>query len=79
MIDLPEPVVAGMLAFLREFGLWFGTFDFVVTPDGEWVMLECNPFGQYGWLEEALDLPITATLADLLASGRPCDGPPYRP
>jgi hypothetical protein len=31
--------------------------------------LECNPFGQYGWLEDALDLPITSALADLLVSG----------
>jgi hypothetical protein len=58
-----------MLRFLEAFGLSFGAFDFVVTPDGEWVMFECNPFGQYGWLEEALDLPITAALADLLTNG----------
>lgn len=32
-------------------------------------MFECNPAGQYGWLEEALGLPITAALADLLANG----------
>lgn len=31
-------------------------------------MLECNPFGAYGWLEDALDLPITSALADLLAT-----------
>ena len=32
-------------------------------------MFECNPFGAYGWLEEALDLPITSALAGLLAEG----------
>jgi hypothetical protein len=31
--------------------------------------LECNPFGAYGWLEDALDLPITSALADLLMNG----------
>lgn len=31
--------------------------------------LECNPFGQYGWLEDALSLPITSALADLLMDG----------
>jgi hypothetical protein len=34
-------------------------------------MFECNQFGQYGWLEDALDLPITSALADLLESGTP--------
>lgn len=46
-----------------------GAFDFVVPPDQEWIMLECNPAGAYGWLEQALDLPITSALADLLANG----------
>ncbi len=27
------------------------------------------PFGAYGWLEDALDLPITSALADVLTSG----------
>ncbi len=47
----------------------FGAFDFAVTTGGEWIMFECNPFGQYGWLEDALDLPVTSALADLLESG----------
>lgn len=73
VIEPPEPVTTGMLAFLKTFGLSFGAFDFAVTPDEEWIMFECNPFGAYGWLEDALDLPITAALADLLADGTiPC-------
>lgn len=32
-------------------------------------MLACNPCGAYGWLEQALDLPITSALAGLLANG----------
>jgi hypothetical protein len=70
-IDVPSPVRAGMLAFMRTFALSFGAFDFAVTTDGEWIMFECDPFGQYGWLEDALDLPITSALADLLESGTP--------
>lgn len=69
VVEPPEPVSAGMLAFLRAFGLSFGVFDFTVTPDQEWIMFECNPFGAYGWLEESLDLPISSALADLLANG----------
>jgi len=61
----------GVPRFLDTFGLHFGAFDFAVTPGGEWIMLECNPFGEYGWLEDKLDLPITSALADLLANGAP--------
>ncbi|MBV9314939.1 MAG: ATP-grasp ribosomal peptide maturase [Pseudonocardia sp.] len=68
-VEPPEQIIAGMLAFMRAFGLVFGCFDFAVTPAGEWVMFECNPFGAYGWLEEALGFPISATLAGLLAEG----------
>ena len=69
VIEPPEHVTVGMLAFLRAFGLNFGAFDFAITPGGEWIMFECNPFGQYGWLEDALRLPITSALADLLMDG----------
>ncbi len=69
VVEPPAAVTTGMLRFLRTFGLSFGAFDFAVTPDEEWIMLECNPFGAYGWLEDALDLPITWALADLLANG----------
>lgn len=65
----PEDVRDGMLAFMKEFGLVFGAFDFAVTSAGEWIMFECNPFGQYGWLEDELNLPITSALADVLESG----------
>jgi len=46
----------------------YGAFDFVVTPDGEWIMLECNPAGQWLWLQET-GVPIAATLADVLVEG----------
>ncbi len=58
-----------MRGFMRAFDLSFGAFDFAVTTTGEWIMFECNPFGQYGWLEEELGLPITSALADLLETG----------
>ncbi|MBV9013121.1 MAG: hypothetical protein JO272_13930 [Pseudonocardiales bacterium] len=42
IIEPPESVTTGMLAFLRVFGLSFGAFDFAITPSGDWVMFECN-------------------------------------
>jgi hypothetical protein len=33
--------------------------------------LECNPNGQWAWLEPAAGLPITTAIADLLEKGAP--------
>jgi ATP-grasp ribosomal peptide maturase len=68
-VDPPAGVVDGVRRYCAEFGLVYGAFDFVVRPDGGWVFLECNAGGQYGWIEDAVSAPITATLADVLARG----------
>lgn len=68
-IDLPACVVAGVLAYCAEFSLVYGAFDFVIRPDGDWIFLECNPGGQYGWIEDAINAPITETIADVLCEG----------
>ncbi|GHE37244.1 ATP-grasp ribosomal peptide maturase [Streptosporangium violaceochromogenes] len=66
VIEPPSGLVDGCLAYLGEFGLRFGAFDFVLTEDDAPVFLECNPNGQWGWLEDATGLPIAAAIADLL-------------
>lgn len=68
-INPPAEVVAGVLEYCIEFGLLYGAFDFVIRPDGGWVFLECNATGQYGWIEDAVNAPITDAIADLLAQG----------
>jgi glutathione synthase/RimK-type ligase-like ATP-grasp enzyme len=67
---LSREVEEKILAFMRAFGLFYGAFDFIVTPDGRHIFLEINPSGQYMWLECATDLGITAALADALME--PC-------
>jgi ATP-grasp ribosomal peptide maturase len=66
-IEPPARVAAGILAYCTELGLTYSAFDFVVRPVGMWVFLECNPGGQYGWIEDATDAPITEAIADLLS------------
>jgi hypothetical protein len=67
-IDIAEPVISQMRAFMDRAALSYAAFDFAVTPDGEPVFLECNPGGQWLWLEKATGLPISEALADLLAA-----------
>lgn len=69
-VDLPLDIEAKIHAFMKAFGLVYGAFDFIVTPEGRHVFLEVNPAGQYMWIESKLGLPITAALADALCD--PC-------
>lgn len=66
IIDVPEEVRSGVMAYMCSAGLAFGAFDFVVTPSHEWIVLECNPEGQWGWIEEKAGLPISDAIARLL-------------
>ena len=70
-IPLPADVEHGIRAVMRELGLVYGAFDFVITSEAEWIFLEVNPGGQFGFLEDRTDAPLTATLADLLAQETP--------
>ncbi|MBG0853819.1 ATP-grasp ribosomal peptide maturase [Streptomyces spinoverrucosus] len=66
-IATPPPGVAEALhAYLSHFGLVFGAFDFAVDRQGRWWFLECNPSGQWYWLEPETGLPMLAAMADLL-------------
>lgn len=53
-------------AYLAAMGLRFGAFDFIEDKDGAITFLECNPNGQYMWIEQLLDLPISEAIADQL-------------
>ncbi len=64
--ELPEEIAAKCLAFLKHMRLNFGCFDLIVTPSGEYVFLECNPNGQWLWVELATGLPIAEAIADFL-------------
>ena len=69
-LDVPERIEARVRALMEELGLVYGALDFVITPEGDWVFLECNPGGQFGWLEAHTGAPISAALVELLAHGR---------
>ncbi|NEA35136.1 ATP-grasp ribosomal peptide maturase [Streptomyces sp. SID13031] len=69
VVEPPAGIVDSMQAYMKRFDLVFGCFDFAVPRNGGPVFLECNPNGQWGWLEEATGLPMTAAVADLLQKG----------
>jgi glutathione synthase/RimK-type ligase-like ATP-grasp enzyme len=66
--QLPASVEEKVMALMRRLGLLFGCIDILLTPDGDFVFLEVNPAGQWGWIENRADLKITDALVDLLIS-----------
>ncbi|MFJ8746837.1 hypothetical protein ACIRL2_46790 [Embleya sp. NPDC127516] len=69
VVMCPRELHVGMRRFLADFGLSYGAFDFAVTADGTWRFLECNPNGQWGWVQHETGLKISSALADLLENG----------
>ena len=60
---LPEAVQAKLLAMLKRLELNYGSFDLICTPDDEFVFLEVNPYGQYGFLSLAGNYYIEKQIA----------------
>lgn len=64
--DLPRDISDKCFQFLIKLGLNFGCFDFIVTPDGDYVFLECNSNGQWLWIENETGMKISEAIADAL-------------
>jgi glutathione synthase/RimK-type ligase-like ATP-grasp enzyme len=65
-IDTPPDIQTRVRHLLAVLGLRFGALDFVVAPDGQWWFLEINANGQWAWIEDETNLPISHALADAL-------------
>lgn len=63
LLELPLPLTEKILAYLNHFGLNFGAFDFIETPDGQMIFLECNPNGQWLWVEMKTGAQISLAIA----------------
>lgn len=68
-ITVPDVVRRSVAAYLADFRLVFGAFDFAVTPDGAWAFLECNPNGQWAWQPAGITDAVAQALADQLQGG----------
>ena len=66
VVTPPPGITEALYAYLQHFGLVFGCFDFAVDQGGAWWFLECNPSGQWAWLEPETGLPMVAAMGDLL-------------
>ena len=67
-VTLSPDLQARLLALQRRLNLTYGAIDMRRTPAGDYYFLEVNPAGQWAFVEERTQLPITKAMADLLAS-----------
>ena len=67
IVEIPESIKQFCITFLKEVHLNFGCFDFIVTPNNDYIFLECNPNGQWLWIELATGYDISKIIAKNLA------------
>lgn len=53
-ITLCPEVEKKCILMMKELNIVFGCFDFIVTPEGEYIFLEVNEMGQFLWVEDLL-------------------------
>lgn len=66
IVEVPGFVRTFCLEYLKRMHLNFGCFDFILTPGNEYVFLECNPNGQWLWIEHETGLAISKGIARIL-------------
>lgn len=64
--QLPFEIETALLNFNRAYGLEFSTFDLILDKSGRYVFLECNPNGQWYWLETLTGLELASVISDTL-------------
>lgn len=57
-----------LVQLVERLGLTYGAIDLVENPQGEFFFLEINSMGQWLWIEDLTELPISMSIARHLAS-----------
>lgn len=66
-ITVPAAVEHACFTLMDELGIVTGSFDFAVTPSGEWVFFEVNEQGQFMWMEQcAPEVTVTDMFVNFL-------------
>lgn len=65
--QLPSVIEEKIIQMVRRMNLSYAAIDIIVTPQEEYVFLEVNPNGQWGWIEDITKMPISRAIAKFLA------------
>jgi len=64
--DLPRDTAERCVLLVKRLGLQFGALDIIVDTRGMYWFIECNPNGQWAFVEEETGQPIGKAIANLL-------------
>lgn len=64
--ELDNSIAEKCLLMNKQLGLNFGAYDFACSKEGEYVFLEINPNGQWGFVEDKTGLPLSKAMEELL-------------
>lgn len=67
-VDLPHSVKNNLVRFMETIDLRYGAIDLIETPNKDFVFLEVNPSGQWGWIHDLAGLPIPESVARMLTT-----------
>jgi len=71
--SLPDEIAQMCVEIVRLQGLRFGAIDLIRDRDGKIWFLECNPNGQWAWIENRTGLPISECIAnEMIEVGKRC-------
>lgn len=65
-IELPITLRQKCLELTKRLNLNYGAIDFILDENNEFIFLEINPNGQWGWIEKRLNLGICNAIVDSL-------------
>lgn len=78
--DLPNEIGNKLTAYMLSMGINFGCHDIIVDKKGDYIFLECNPNGQWMWIENLTGLKISKQISDfLIGCTRNCQKTPLQP
>lgn len=63
---LPKDIETKLQKLMDRLDLDTGSIDMIVTPEGEYVFLEVNPTGQFGWVSENCNYYLEEKIANYL-------------
>ena len=66
IFSLPDNIADRCREIVKRLGLRYGAIDLVLDPTGKFWFLECNPNGQWAWIENRTGLPIAAAIVDAM-------------
>lgn len=64
IFELPKNISDLCKLIVKRLQLRYGAIDLVLDRSGKFWFLECNPNGQWAWIENRTGLPISAAIVD---------------